>query len=123
MRRGPGGGARHQAGLAAEEAAAAAYEAMGGAVLARRARTPAGEIDLVVRLGAIAVVVEVKARRRAGPDSPVSPRQWARISAAAELWMAEHAPEGIAGLRFDAALVDAAGGVEILADAHRPAPD
>ena len=49
-------------GRRAEELCARALEAEGFAVLARRRRTEAGEIDLVARRGDLTVIVEVKAR-------------------------------------------------------------
>ncbi|GMG84192.1 YraN family protein [Paralimibaculum aggregatum] len=113
-------GRRFHAGLAAEEIAAARYAAEGGEVLASRWRVPEGEIDLVVRLGTLTVFVEVKQRRRSGPDSPVSPRQWARIAAAASRWIAAHPDPAVTGYRFDAALIDGAGRLELVADAWRP---
>jgi len=110
---------RHHAGMAAEEIAAQAYEARGGRILARRHRTQAGEIDLVVELGDLTVFVEVKQRRRpTGADSPVGARQWARIAAAAEIWLAERGATG--GARFDAAILLPDGRLEIVEDAHRP---
>lgn len=116
------GARRHFGGLAAEEIAARAYRARGGEVLAQRWRTPGGEIDLVVRIGGVIAFAEVKARSRPGADSPVSRRQWARIAAAAEAWIAAH-PEPAAGHRFDAVLVDGQGRAVILEDAHRPGSD
>ncbi len=116
------GGTRHFGGLAAEEITARAYLARGADLLARRYRTAEGEIDLVVREGTTLVFVEVKARRRAGPDSPVSSRQWARIAGAAAAWLAAH-PEAAGACRFDAALIDATGACEIVEDAHRPGLD
>ena len=72
----------HHSGVAAEEAAARLYRAEGGSVRAARWRCPEGEIDLVVELPSEIVFVEVKARRRHAADA-VTPRQWARIGAAA----------------------------------------
>lgn len=112
---------RFHAGLSAEATAAAAYEALGAAVLARRLRTPAGEIDIVARLGGLLVFVEVKSRRRPlGADPPVPERQWRRIAAAAEAYLAAHPGEGAQGCRFDAAILLPDGRLEIVADAWRP---
>ena len=99
----------YQAGLAAEEAAARSYEAEGGEIVARRWRSPAGEIDLVVRFPGLVVFVEVKARRGHGDAAAaISQAQLRRIGAAAQIWLAEH---GTADLdcRFDAVLVDGKG--------------
>ncbi|MGF1447102.1 MAG: YraN family protein [Pikeienuella sp.] len=117
---------RHWGGLAAEEIAERAYLAQGAVVQARRWRAQggraagAGEIDLILRLGSMVVFAEVKARRQAGPDSPVRPGQWARIGTAAALWLQAHQPSGLTALRFDAVLIDGLGRAEILTDAWRP---
>ncbi len=110
---------RHHQGLAAEEIAARAYEAEGGQVLATRWRSEAGELDLVIRLGALVVFVEVKARRRAGAEGAVTARQWRRIAAAAELWIGAAPQAGVTGYRFDLAHVDGAGRVTLHRDAVR----
>lgn len=55
-------------------------------ILARRLRTPAGEIDLVARRGAVLVAVEVKARPSVDAAlSAVSTRQRLRIARALDL--------------------------------------
>src|SRR5262249_15501483 len=60
-------------------------------ILARRYRTPAGEIDLVARRGRTIVFVEVKQRpsETEGLDA-VTAAARRRISRAAELWIAAH---------------------------------
>ncbi|MGF1501533.1 MAG: YraN family protein [Paracoccaceae bacterium] len=108
---GPGDARRHHGGLAAEDAALAAYEARGARLLARRWRVAEGEIDLVLEAAGVTVFVEVKARARIGADSPIGPRQKARLAAAATRWLAEHPTPAC---RFDAALVDRSGRVAIL---------
>ncbi|MEJ7926142.1 YraN family protein [Sphingobium sp. AN641] len=57
-------------------------------ILARRARTPLGEIDLVARRGAMIAFVEVKARATTAElDLAIDERRLARVAAAAEiLW-------------------------------------
>ena len=110
-------------GVAAEEIAARLYGEIGGEVIARRWQCPAGEIDLVVRLGGALVFVEVKARRsRDAAAHAISPAQWRRLGAAAELFMdAEQSGDrGLDGLvcRFDVVLVDSAGQVERVENAY-----
>jgi len=57
----------------------------GWSILDRRVRTPAGEIDLVARRGAMVAFVEVKARRDdASLDLAIDERRLARVAAAAE---------------------------------------
>ncbi|MBX6746001.1 MAG: YraN family protein, partial [Acetobacteraceae bacterium] len=50
------------AGRGAEDIAAAALVAEGWAVLARRVRTPAGEIDMIAERDGLLTFIEVKAR-------------------------------------------------------------
>ena len=108
------------AGRRAEEAAEAALAAAGWAVLARRARTEAGEIDLVAEREGLLAFVEVKARPSLAEAAfALSPRQRARLIAAAECWLAENPGHGAAGIRFDVLLVAADGTVRRIADAFR----
>lgn len=107
-------------GRQAEDRAAAALEAEGWAVLARRVRTPAGELDLVAERDGLLAFVEVKARATLGAAAlALGPRQRARLIAAAEAWMAGNPGHGAAGVRFDVLMVDAAGRVRRIADAFR----
>lgn len=114
------GRAAHRLGLDAEAAACAALEAEGWRVLARRLRTPAGEVDAVAERDGLLAFIEVKARPvLAEAAAALSPRQRARLLAAAEIVLAEHPDWGHAGVRFDVLLVDAAGRVRRIADAFR----
>ncbi len=77
-------------GLSAESRAAALLIAKGHRIVARRTRTPAGEIDIIVRRRDVLVFVEVKARASFDDAAyAVTPRQRQRIVAAAEAWLAE----------------------------------
>ena len=60
----------------------------GWEIVGRRLRTPAGEVDLVARRGAMLAFVEVKARATAADlDLAIDERRLARVAAAAEiLW-------------------------------------
>src|SRR5436309_6450204 len=81
-------------GLSAETRAAALLLAKGYRIVARRWRSPVGEIDLVVRRGRLLVFVEVKARGRFDDAAEaVTERQRRRIVAAAEAWLASHADD------------------------------
>ncbi len=107
-------------GVAAEHAACAALERDGWAVLARRLRTAAGEIDVVAERDGLLAFIEVKAR----PDllsaaAALGPRQRARLLAAGEIALADNPGWGRAGVRFDVLLVDGAGRVRRIADAFR----
>lgn len=116
-------GHTYRAGLAAEELAARHYEAGGGRILERRFRTPVGEIDLIVELPDCLVFVEVKYRKRFGPDSPIGERQWQRLIRAAEFYMASRANVAGAGdappaCRFDAALAGPDGRLDVIENAR-----
>ena len=93
--------AAYRAGWRAETCCAWALRLKGYRVLARRARTPVGEIDILVARGRVLVAVEVKARMdlRDAAEA-LSPRQRARIARAATLLAAQR---GLADhdLRFD----------------------
>lgn len=99
--------ARERLGRRAERRAALALQLKGYRILDRRIRTPAGEIDLVVRRGVVVAFVEVKARQtRARAAESISPSQRRRIVRAAAHYIA--ANPGLAPLtqRFDAVLVE-----------------
>ena len=93
-------------GLSAESRAAAYLIAKGFRILARRWRSPAGEIDIVARRRRLLVFVEVKARATLDDAAEsVSPHQKRRICAAAEAWLAAHPDDSVQDMRFDAMLV------------------
>jgi putative endonuclease len=93
-------------GVSAEGRAALLLAAKGYRELARRWKTPVGEIDLVLRRGRTLVFVEVKARPRIDDAAwSVLPRQRRRIVAAAEAWLAAHPEHAGYDIRFDAVLV------------------
>ena len=97
---------RERRGRRAESLAALALRLKGYGVLARRLRTPSGEIDLVVRRGGTVAFVEVKARPAfAAAAEAISHRQKQRIARAAAHYLA--ANPRFAGLthRFDVVLV------------------
>ena len=95
-----------QLGISAESRAAALLIAKGFRILARRWKSPAGEIDIVARRRHLLVFVEVKARADLDQAAEsVTPRQRARIAAAAEAWLAVHGSDGFRDIRFDVILV------------------
>ena len=98
--------AAFRTGLSAESRAAAWLLVKGYRILARRFRTPFGEIDIVARRRNLIAFVEVKAR--AGLDDAayaVTPRQQGRIAAAAQAWLAAHPEHATLELRFDVVLI------------------
>jgi putative endonuclease len=108
------------AGRDAEGIAAAALAREGWAVLARRARTPAGEIDLVAERDGLLAFVEVKARPSLTEAAfALGARQRTRLVAAAECWVAANPGHGAAGMRFDVVIVAADGTARRIADAFR----
>jgi putative endonuclease len=93
-------------GLSAESRAAAYLVAKGYRIVARRFRSPVGEVDIVARRRGVLVFVEVKARNRLDDAAEsLLPRQQRRIAAAAAAWLAAHPEDGEGDIRFDAVLV------------------
>jgi putative endonuclease len=91
-------------GLSAESKAAMLLAAKGYRTIARRWKSPVGEIDLVVKRGRLIAFVEVKARK-ALDEAAESVLVRRRIAAAAEAWLAAHPEHAGYDLRFDAVLV------------------
>src|SRR5262245_27234127 len=98
--------AAFQTGISAESRAAAYLIAKGYRILARRFRTPHGEIDIVARRRNLIAFVEVKARASLDEAAfAVTPRQQQRIIDAAQGWLAAHPEHAEFELRFDAMLI------------------
>src|SRR5437016_14652165 len=89
-------------GISAESRAAAFLIAKGFRILARRWRSPVGEIDIIARRRALLIFVEVKARDQLDDAAWSADRQRLRIAAAAEAWLARYADDRIRDIRFDA---------------------
>ena len=98
--------AAFRTGISAESRAAALLIAKGFRILARRWRSPLGEIDIIARRRRLLVFAEVKARANfdAAAES-VNERQRRRIAAAAEIWLAANPDASMKDIRFDAILV------------------
>jgi putative endonuclease len=80
--------------------------AKGYRVLAKRFRTPHGEIDLVAKRRNLVAFVEVKARATLDDAAfAVTPRQQGRIINAAQAWLMAHPEYAEFDLRFDAILI------------------
>jgi putative endonuclease len=80
-------------GQAAESEAERYLRRKGYRILARNARTPSGELDLVTRSGPVLVFVEVKARRspaHGGAVGAVDGRKQARLVRLAAQYLARH---------------------------------
>jgi putative endonuclease len=98
--------AAYRHGHVAEAAAACLLMAKGFRLLARRYKTPLGEIDLVVKRRGLIAFVEVKARatRREGLES-VGPMAERRMIGAADLWLARNPDASGFDLRYDMVVV------------------
>ena len=98
--------AAFRTGLSAESRAAALLMAKGYRILAKRFRTPHGEIDIVARKRHLVAFVEVKARASLDEAAyAVTPRQQRRIIDAAQAWLMAHPEHAEYELRFDAMLI------------------
>ncbi len=108
-------------GLWAEAAAAWYLRFKGYRVLARRWRTPVGEIDLIVRKGRLVVFVEVKRRALRGAAlEALTPRQMRRIERAAFAYLQRNAALADCDVRFDLVVVAPGGRPHHIIDAWRP---
>ncbi|HEY7997550.1 MAG TPA: YraN family protein [Pseudolabrys sp.] len=93
-------------GISAESRAAAWLIAHGYRILARRWKSPLGEIDIIAARRHTLIFVEVKARATLDSAAEsVTERQKRRIAAAAEIWLAANPNAAIRDIRFDAILV------------------
>jgi putative endonuclease len=102
----PGRVAAFHTGLSAESRAAAFLIAKGYRILARRFKTPYGEIDVVARRRNLIAFVEVKARASLDDAAwAVTPRQQQRIINAAQAWLMAHPEHAEFEMRFDAMLI------------------
>jgi len=98
--------AAFRTGLSAEARGAALLMAKGYRILAKRFRTPHGEIDIIARKRSLVAFVEVKARASLDDAAyAVTPRQQRRIIDAAQAWLMAHPDHAEFELRFDAILV------------------
>lgn len=111
---------KQRAGDHAEDAALAHLAAAGCQLIARNARYPDGELDLVVHDGELLAFVEVRLRSRAsfgGAAASVDRFKQKRIMRAAQRWLAENFGERWPACRFDVVTVDGDGTIEWIRDA------
>lgn len=112
------GAVSYHAGNAAELQVADLYVKRGMTIAARRWRGEGGEIDLVARDGNGLVFIEVKkSNTHARAAESLSMRQIRRLFDAAGEYMATCAAGLNTNARFDVALVDSVGQIEILENA------
>lgn len=112
-------GARsYQAGRAAETMVEQLYQRAGREICARRWRGSLGEIDLIARDGAEVIFIEVKqSKTHALAAEHLTERQMARIYGAASEFIGGEPAGQLTSVRFDVALVDGQGRIEILENA------
>ncbi len=105
-------------GHAAEEQVARHYARQGARLLQKRWRGEAGEIDLIFACRSEVICVEVKASstHEAAAQS-LRPAQLARLCAAAEEFLGTQPRGSLTPMRFDVALVDGQGAIEVLQNA------
>ncbi len=108
----------YYSGLAAEKSVAEIYRRRGAIIAAERWRGKGGEIDLIAREGDEIIFIEVK-RSRSHAEAAVrlSSRQIGRIFTAASEFLAGEPMGQLTESRFDVALVDAQGKVDLLENA------
>ncbi len=105
-------------GLSAEDSVARRYELGGARVAERRWRGPSGEIDLITETDGVFCFVEVKKSKTHGAAAlRLSRAQATRIQAAALEYLAEQALSMDTEMRFDVALVDRVGAVDVIENA------
>lgn len=108
----------YHSGVAAEERVAEYYRRSGRPIAARRWRGSSGEIDIVAEDGDGLVFVEVKKSRDFGRAAErVTRRQIERICAAASEFLALMPLGQLTEIRFDVALVNGQGEIDILENA------
>ena len=82
--------------------ASLALMSKGFRIVARRYRTPVGEIDLIARRGDLVLIVEVKARQSlVAAMEAISRQSEHRIESAADLWLSRQRDFGRLSVRFD----------------------
>jgi putative endonuclease len=113
------GATAYHAGFAAEDQVAQLYDRSGRRICARRWRGVAGEIDLIARDGAEVIFIEVKqSRTHARAAEHLTQKQMARIYNAASEFLAGEPAGQLTEVRFDVALVDGLGRIEVLENAY-----
>ncbi|WP_341366980.1 YraN family protein [Yoonia sp. BS5-3] len=114
------GSVGYHAGRVAEDIVERDYLQRNCRPLARRWRGHSGEIDLILRDtdGAGLIFVEVKKSKSFGQASrKLGPRQMERICSAASEFLANEPCGQLTDLRFDVALVNGAGQVQVIENA------
>lgn len=112
------GAVSYHGGLSAEAAVARHYARSGRPIIAQRWRGPGGEIDLIAREGEKVIFIEVKKSRTvAQAAARLSQRQIERIFASAQAFLSGEPAGQLTDMRFDVALVDGVGRIEVIENA------
>ncbi|TDL91505.1 hypothetical protein E2L05_00600 [Meridianimarinicoccus aquatilis] len=108
----------HCAGMSAEDIVARHYEGLGCKLRESRWRGQGGEIDLIFADGDAAVFVEVKKSASfTSAAARLGPRQVMRLWQAAEEYLGSVGGSSLTECRFDVALVDDLGRVDVIENA------
>ncbi|HTN49551.1 MAG TPA: YraN family protein [Burkholderiaceae bacterium] len=111
---------KQRAGDAAEQAAAEHLQARGLVPVARNARYPEGELDLIMRERDALVFVEVRMRSGSafgGAAASIDRFKQKRLLRAAQHWLLQHYGERWPACRFDVVTVQGDGTIEWIRDA------
>lgn len=93
-------------GLGAEHLAALILQIKGYRVIARRHRSPFGEIDLIALRCGTVCFIEVKARSRmCAAREALTYQQKKRIAKSARFWLQQHRDASYRDMRFDVVLI------------------
>ena len=112
------GTTNYHAGFAAEDIVADDYARRSHGIVARRWRGKSGEVDLIVREGDTVVFVEVKKSRSfVNAATRLGRRQMERILGSASEFLAGEPKGQLTDVRFDLALVNGFGGLQIIENA------
>lgn len=110
--------ATHESGHRAESIAACWLLLKGYRILARRYKTPVGEIDLIARRGRFIAFVEVKGRAtRRDAATAVHGKNQSRVMRAAQWYLQRHPQPADTTVRFDVCLLAWYGWPHHIADA------
>lgn len=108
----------YHAGLCAEDIVAQDYARRGRTVAHRRWRGQAGEIDLIAREGDCVVFIEVKKSKSFETAAlRLGRRQMDRLCVAACEFLAGEPRGQLTNMRFDLALIDGRGAMQIIENA------
>ena len=113
-----------QAGRRAEIFAALTLQLKGYVIVARRAKNPRGEIDLIARRGKVLAFIEVKMRQKpSDPATILTSKQMSRIVNGATSWTASRTWTQNCQWRYDFILVTPWRWPVHIKDAWRPQND